>query len=254
MRYSGSKRKFIKELLPILLQNSNEETIFIDAFMGGGNVISEVPLKNKYGFDINRYVIDLWNDIKENGVNSSCITPCLSEDEYYKIKKSYLNKDKQYSNGLIGYVGNCCSYGSAWFNGYAKFNKQKNEDHIKEAYNGMIKHIKGFKFLDNTTFKSWDYRMSTSSIFHKNNTIIYCDPPYASTKKYESDFDNEAFWKWARAFSQKGYRIYISEYDAPCDFKCIWQKMKKDGMGTTKKGFSQNNKIEKLFVYNGKEE
>lgn len=254
MRYSGSKRKFIKELLPILMQNTNKDTVFIDAFMGGANVISEIPLKNKFGFDINKYVIALWNNIKDNGIHSSCITSCLSEDEYCNVKVSYLNNDKKYSDGLIGYIGNCCSYGGAWFNGYARYNEKKKEDHIREAYNGIIKQINNFKYLKDTVFQNWDYKQSTSGFFSKENTIIYCDPPYASTKKYETDFDNILFWEWARESSRRGYRIYISEYDAPEDFKCIWQKVKKDGMGTTKKGYSQNNKIEKLFIYNGEKE
>lgn len=46
-------------------------------------------------------------------------------------------------------------------------------------------------------------------------------------------------------------KLYISEYDAPDDFECIWQMEKKDGLGT-QKGKKQNIKVEKLFVYNGK--
>lgn len=77
--------------------------------------------------------------------------------------------------------------------------------------------------------------------------VIYCDLP--STKKYETDFDNDAFWEWARKMSKEGHYVYVSEYEAPSDFKCIWQMKKKDGMGTTKTGGKQNIKVEKLFVY-----
>ena len=81
--------------------------------------------------------------------------------------------------------------------------------------------------------------------------LVYCDPPYASTKKYETDFDNDAFWKWAREASKKVKKLYVSEYDAPDDFECIWQMKKKDSLGR-KKGKKQNTKVEKLFVYKGK--
>ena len=81
--------------------------------------------------------------------------------------------------------------------------------------------------------------------------IVYCDPPYASTKKYKDDFDNNKFWEWARKVSKKAKHVYISEYDAPDDFKCIWQMKKKDGLGR-KKGKKQNIRVEKLFVYCGK--
>ena len=87
-------------------------------------------------------------------------------------------------------------------------------------------------------------------MLHKND-IVYCDPPYAMTKRYISDFNNDAFWEWAREASKKVKKLYISEYDAPSDFKCIWQMDKKDSLGT-QKGKKQNTKVEKLFVYNGK--
>ena len=47
----------------------------------------------------------------------------------------------------------------------------------------------------------------------------------------------------------KGHKIMISEYTAPNDFVCIWEKTRKDGMGTTKVGGVQNTKIERVFVH-----
>lgn len=252
MRYCGSKRKYVKDIIPIIMKTANENTLFIDAFSGGANVISEVPLRNKIGIDANRYVISLWNDIKNNGVNSSCISCDASKEKYDDIKQSYLNNDGKYADGLIGYVGNCCSYGGSWFNGYAKYNERKKENHILEAYNGIIKQINSFKFLSTTKFVCSNYYDLENFVHDKRNTIIYCDPPYASTKKYESDFDNISFWEWVRQKSKDGYTIYVSEYSAPSDFSCIWEKIKRDGMPNHKIGDKQKNKIEKLFVYSKK--
>ena len=69
MRYSGSKQRYVKDLLPILLKGTDNKTMFIDLFMGGANIISNVPLKNKVGFDRNQYIIELWKDIQQNGLN-----------------------------------------------------------------------------------------------------------------------------------------------------------------------------------------
>ena len=41
----------------------------------------------------------------------------------------------------------------------------------------------------------------------------------------------------------------VSEYNAPSDFICIWEKTRKDGMGTTKTGGMQKTKIEKVFIH-----
>lgn len=252
MRYSGSKRRFMKYLTPILMENIKSGTLFVDAFGGGMNVVCEIPHMNKVAIELNRYVCALWQYIQkgicdEHKTVDELIPKELTESEYYDIKKSYLNNDGKFPEWLIGYVGSALSYGGGWFAGYAKFNPKKNENHILEAFNGLKKQVESFKFLNETRFVNLSY----DGYVFPENSVIYCDPPYFDTKKYESDFNHKEFWEWVREMSKKGHKVYVSEYIAPNDFKCIWQKEKKDGMGTTLKGNKQNTKIEKLFIYNG---
>ena len=54
--------------------------------------------------------------------------------------------------------------------------------------------------------------------------------------------------EWCRKMKIKGNEIYISEYSAPSDFKCIWSKTRKDGMGTYGFSSKQATKVEKLFT------
>lgn len=249
MRYCGSKRRFMKYLKPILMEHLNEKTLFVDAFGGGMNVVCEIDHNKKWAIELNRYVAALWKHLQKYGAEGGILEAYsnLTEEEYNSIKRHYLNDDKVYPDWLIGFVGTCCSYGGAWFGGYAHFNPNKNEDHIKEAFNGLKKQVNSFKNLEETLFINCSY----DELSFPPNSVIYCDPPYALTKKYESDFDHIKFWDWVREMSKNGHYVYVSEYTAPDDFKCIWQMKKKDGMGTTKKGRKQNTKIEKLFVYNG---
>ena len=79
---------------------------------------------------------------------------------------------------------------------------------------------------------------------YKPNSVIYCDPPYQSTIGYESGFDHQKFWNWVRMMS-KSHHVYVSEYSAPSDFKCVWRKAVKEQVGK-----NINQKVEKLFVYN----
>ena len=56
--------------------------------------------------------------------------------------------------------------------------------------------------------------------------VIYCDIPYKGTQTYNHDgekldFDYEAFYNWVRDKAKDGYKIYISEYQMPSDFKEI---------------------------------
>ena len=234
----------MKYLLPILTKDMDENTVFIDLFGGGMNVVCEIPCDYKVAVDYNKYVIALWKELQENGMKN--IPTDVTEEMYNDVKNCYLNKTYKYKDFIIGYVGTCCSFGGSWFNGYARFNPNKNEDHIKEAYNSLKKQVENFIGLGNTTFVWRSYEK-----FQLNgNEVVYCDPPYASTKKYESDFDNNAFWEWARKASKKAKKLYVSEYDAPDDFECIWQMDKKDGLGR-RKGMKQNIKTEKLFIFKG---
>lgn len=241
MRYCGSKRRFMKDLLPILMKDCDGETFFYDLFGGGMNVVSEIPLKNKVAVDLNKYVIALWQEVQKHGV--TYLPQSLNEKTYNQIKEEYINNKPSYCDYMIGYVGTCCSFGGSWFNGYARYNEKKKEDHIKEAYNGLKKQYETFKNLDSTLFIHNSY----SNIKLLPNSIVYCDIPYMSTKKYETDFNHKEFWEWARKKSKEVKHLYVSEYEAPSDFVCIWQKEKKDSLGR-KEGQKQNTKIEKLFV------
>ena len=258
MRYCGSKRKFANDIVPILMGAiKDENTLFVDMCCGGCSIVSEVPHAKKWAIDSNKYVINLWNKLKENvifGHPSDNIPYEITEEQYNSIKQSYLNGDGRWPDYIIGYVGNALSYGSSWFNGFAKPNYNKRnkngepENHCHEAYNGLMKQLANFEHMDTTEFF---YGSFDDFIFPKHS-VIYADPPYFETKSYMDDFPHAKFWDWVRKMSKAGHYVYVSEYTAPDDFKCIWEKKKKDGMATTKKGKKQNTKTEKLFVYNGK--
>ncbi len=244
MRYCGSKQRFMKELEPILSEHLDGNNLFVDAFAGGCNVVSKIDYPNKMAIDNDKYIISLWEYIRQYG--SDGIPSSLTREEYEDIHRSEIDNDRRYPDWLIGYVSVSCSYGSKVWGGYAAFNPKKNEDHIKEAYNGLKKQVKNFKHLRKTTFVNCSY----DELNFLPKTVIYCDPPYSDTVQYRTMFNHDKFWDWVREMSRKGCYVYVSEYNAPSDFKCIWQKKKKDGMGTTKNGVKQNTKIEKLFVYN----
>ena len=53
---------------------------------------------------------------------------------------------------------------------------------------------------------------------------MYCDIPYKDTRKYKHNINYELFYSTVRARSIYGQKIFISEYNMPSDFKCIWSK------------------------------
>lgn len=246
MRYSGSKKRYAKEIGNIITKFLSKDTYYIEPFVGGANLFSTINHNKKIGIDINECVIDLWKNLQKGLDIPFKNRFLLTEWQYESMKYDYYNGMIKYPKWMLGYVGNCCSYGSALWNGYAKYNAIKDEDHIKEAYNGLIRQLDTFYFLKECIFVNTSYDMYN----YPPNSVIYCDPPYSNTKGYGCEFNNDKFWEWCRKMSKNGHKVFISEYNAPSDFVCVWIKQKKDGMGTTYYGNKQNTKIEKLFTYN----
>ncbi len=254
MRYCGSKARLAKYIVPFLTSAiKDEETVFFDMCCGGCSIVSEVPHWNKIAVDSNEYLISLWRKLKDNVTNGfpyDGIPYDITEEQYDSIKKSYLNRDGRWPDYIIGYVGNALSYGSSWFNGFAKpnYNKRNSrgepENHCHEAYNGLMKQLRNFKNIDTTEFIC----ASFEKIHPSENSVVYTDPPYFSTKEYKDSFPHERFYQWCRDLANNGTKVFISEYQMPDDFKCIWEKDVPDGMGTTYKGDKQKRKTEKLFT------
>ncbi len=103
-----------------------------------------------------------------------------------------------------------------------------------------LERLERLENLENLERYNTDYR----NVVLPDNSIVYCDPPYANTNRYGlngSGFDNEAFWEWARHCIQP---VFISEYEAPKDFVCIAE------IPTTSKIAAKTSKraIEKIFI------
>ena len=78
------------------------------------------------------------------------------------------------------------------------------------------------------------------------NSIVYCDPPYEGTTKYANDFDHNLFWNWVRNISKQGHTVYVSEYNAPNDFECVWQK---EIVSSLTQDTGSKKVVEKLFKF-----
>ena len=116
--------------------------------------------------------------------------------------------------------------------------KTKHRDYIKEQIQNTEKQIGKLKDI-------LFYSCSYDELEIPDKSIIYCDPPYKGTKQYLSskDFDYSKFWQWCRYMSGKGHEVFVSEYNAPDDFECVWSKEVTNAM-STKKTYKP---IEKLF-------
>lgn len=197
-------------------------------------MMEHIKCKNKIGSDNNEYLIAMWNDLQNGWTPPDIITKEMYED----IKN---NKD-EYSKALVAIAGFCATYNAKWFGGYAGIVKTKintYRNYYDEAIRNIIK--QSLNLMD-VKFINEDYTYFTNY----ENCLIYCDPPYQGTTQYGSskNFNYDKFWQWVREVSKNNV-VLISEYNAPDDFKCVFEKT----LTTTLDKNSRKQDTEKLFLH-----
>lgn len=97
MIYIGSKNRIAKEIIPIVIKNTTEDTIFVDLFCGGCNLTDKLHFKTIIANDYNKYLIALFKRLVENKLEFIRI----SKEEYQSVKYNKSN----YEDWFVGYVG-----------------------------------------------------------------------------------------------------------------------------------------------------
>ncbi len=243
MKYMGSKNRIAKHLLPIILKVRKEGQYYVEPFVGGANMIDKVS-GNRIGADSNEHVIDALYFIRDFDLPQN--NKEFTEGMYNfgaklaregGLKNLELDSRCAYSYALIAF-----SFGAKWLGGWSRGKNSKGEqrDYVAEQYRANIKQK---PLLD-----IWLQYCSYEDIqIPDEKVIFYCDPPYANTTKYKDNFNHDKFWQWCREKTKEGHQVFISEYNAPDDFICVWSQelncsVAKDG--------KHKKAIEKLFVHN----
>lgn len=215
MKYVGSKNRLAKDLIPIIQPYVDKTGYYLEPFVGGANFIDKIKCENKYGSDINKYLIALLQKVQ---TDISDIPDHISEEEYNKVKN---NKDL-YEDWYVGLVGFCATFGAKWFGGYARgFKADGVTPRIlsNEAIRNLKKQAENLK---NIQFNCCSYEDINSDI---TGFVIYCDPPYRGTIKYaNNEFDYLNFYNWCSKMAKNNI-VLVSEYNIKdARFECIWSK------------------------------
>ena len=220
----GSKARHAKEILKAvneeLVACNYKSNVWVEPFVGGANMIEHVKeSKTRIGNDSHFYLVEMLKSVRDGWIPPEYV----SEDEY---KNARLNKESLPAY-LVGFIGFGCSYSGKWFGGFARniskdapdaelLNKTK-RNYCAESKRNILKQVQRIKGVD---FRNSNYE----DLEIPNQSVIYCDPPYAGTTKYKDRFDNDRFWQWCDKQFQNGHKVFVSEYVAPEGWKCIWQK------------------------------
>ena len=231
----GSKARHAKEMLPIILNDRKEGQWYVEPFVGGCNMIDKVS-GNRIGADVNCYLIEFWEALQNGWTPPERITI----GEYYRIKENKNDDPK-----MTLWAGICCSYGGKWFGGWINDYKENRRlkngrlpNYQTESRNGILKQLPKIKDVD-FIYSSYE------ELQIPPNSIIYCDPPYKGTTKYKDDFNHDKFYEWCREKRKEGHQVFVSEYEMPDDFICVWSKQVNSSLTKNTGG---KKAVEKLFT------
>ena len=235
MKYMGSKARIAKDVAPIInrMIKENKIDVYVEPFVGGANMIQHIKCKKRYGCDNNEYLIAFWTRILQGW--NPLVDVEMSRDFYNSVH----NDPGLYCPEYVALCGFCATYNAKWFGGYAGIVKTKINTY-RNYYDEAVRNVlKQKDYLQGVNFICSDYKK-----LHVKNALIYCDPPYQGTAGYKDSFDHKVYWNWVRKMSKNNI-VLCSEYSAPNDFKCIWEKQLIVSLDKSSRGKA----IEKLFVH-----
>ena len=226
MRYQGGKAKIAK----LIAAQIAPRGLWLEPFCGGMNMSAQFA-QYHHGVisDVHPALISY-----AKALCAGWIPPeHLTRAEYESAKTL------DDSNPLKGYAGFCFSFAGRYFASYAEITPGSFEHGV--AYRAALKlqkAITGRVAIARCSF--FDYAPNPSV------ETLYCDPPYAGTAGYlgTPKFDHAAFWDRCREWATGGTRVFVSEYAAPDDAICVWEKTYAHTMGTHG---AKKNTTEKLF-------
>lgn len=249
IKYMGSKSRIAKYIVPIIqsyIDNTPNCNGYWEPFVGGANVIDKIKCNDKYGSDLNAYLIALLNYVSSGGQ----LYDSVSKELYDKARDCfYKNRLGDFELWQIGCIGFLASYNGRFFDGgYAKPTIEKTKtgeryrDYYREAKDNLMLQAPS---LTGIMFETMDYRKCNLDV---KNFVIYADPPYKNTKQFKNstNFNFDEFWDVMRMLSRNN-TVLISELQAPNDFECIWEKPVSRSIKATDKSIA----TEKLFKYKG---
>ena len=239
MKYMGSKARIAKHILPIMLAECEKHgiTTWVEPFVGGGGMIDKVPdTFERVGYDLNGHTIQAMIDIRDNAKE---LPDAVSEQTY----KSYKGLPPQSITSWVRFV---CSFGGKFEDGYAR-EKETSKAAIDRgcvrnfAAEGKRNALKQTSKIQNVQFVCASYEE-----LDFENCLIYCDIPYKSSTGYKTgEFDYDKFYVWCRNQAKKNV-VFVSEYEMPDDFECVWQGEIKTNFASNRKK-ATHNAVEKLF-------
>lgn len=250
--YMGSKNRIAEDIIDFLPSGNT----FVDLFGGGGAITDCASKSGKWEkiiyneLDVLPYTCFLMA-LKGEFDNE---TRWISHDDFYKLKNtdcyaaccfSFGNDFKTYAySKTIEPLKKKCHEAIINSNDSIKARKELRNERIVNIERLERLQLLKSDTIDNILFYNEDYQ----NVPIPDKSVIYCDIPYRNTNKYKKStaFDYEAFYQWCVDMKNKGYEVYVSEYNIPDNrFTEVWKKEKRTSFND-KKNIKTIEKIYKV--------
>jgi len=205
IKSQGIKVKLIPNIKNLAHNVMDDDTVWIEPFLGTGVVALNMGVKVSICGDVNKHIIRLYNMIQSGEVNQLNVIyklfnhkHSLSEmgDSYYKEVRSRFNDTGDIFDFI--FLSRTCFNGLMRFNSKGGFNTPycKNDEKLTTS---LIKKV-GDSVQDAYEIinKNWIFEESSFEEFIQKhclsieNSITYCDPPYLGRNNtYYESWDEE---------------------------------------------------------------
>lgn len=223
IKIQGIKTKIV----PLIMQNAliNDDTLWVEPFMGSGVVGFNIAPKNAIFADSNPHIISFYNAIKSGDITAGIARRFLEsegkllseqDDKYYYIVRERFNKEHSPLDFL--FLNRSCFNGMIRFNRNCRFNVPYGHkpQRFTKAYVTkivhQIEHVENLIKHNNWTFLCQSFEETISMA--DNNSFIYCDPPYIGRSvDYYDSWDEESERKLYHALTASNQKFMLSTWD-----------------------------------------
>lgn len=216
MHYMGSKARHAADIIAITCAARRPDQIYVEPFVGGGNVINKVPQgAGRIANDKNYAMATLLDQLGNHGW-----TPpeTMTEREWRRIMKQDVQVLSPSGQALYALCNVGVTFGSMWGGQWIK-----DPDRWRQAREGALRDAPGLKGIE---FHSGSY----NELVIPPGSLVYCDPPYVNTTEYSgskitikvgdshgsNNWKASKFWQWCDTLIDTlGCSVYVSEYTGP---------------------------------------
>lgn len=212
MRFYGGKTRLLKFILPVLKNHWRGLDGYIEPFVGGASVISNITFSPRFKIasDYDASLIKMWQQATSGEFDPPS---SITREEYYEVKSEYE------VSALRAFVKYGCSFGGKAWGGYAS---GKGRNFALESRNMVLDRANR---MTDVMFLSGDYKDVLESIAPQD-CMIFCDPPSLRHSGYKRIFNRDEFYEYMRVLSVYNKVIIYDDIEAPKDFKAVWSQVR----------------------------